>query len=416
MRGVAAAGLLLALFALVPASARAEVFAVAPGGSGLADALARAQPGDTLRLEPGRHAGGVTVGMPLTLEGLNGAIVEGDGAGNVITVAAPDVTVRGLIVRGSGVDLSTMNSGVYVGETGTRARIENNRIEENLFGVYLQGPADAVVADNVIVGRSDLRVNERGNGVQIWRSPGSAVLDNDISLGRDGIFVTNSGHNRFEGNSLSGLRYGIHYMYTHDSTIARNVTTNTRAGFALMFSDRLEVRDNLSIDDRQYGLFLNSANSSVVTGNRVRYAGEKCAHVYNSSKNEIRGNDFEGCAVGIHFTAGSERNRIFENAFVANATQVKYDGTRDHDWSVDGRGNYWSDNPAFDLDGNGIADAAYRPNDLIDQVVWDYPLAKLLLTSPAVQTLRWAQAQFPTLHPGGVIDSAPLMRRPGPGA
>ena len=50
-----------------------------------------------------------------------------------------------------------------------------------------------------------------------------------------------------------------------------------------------------------------------------------------------------------------------------------------------GRGNYYSDNPAFDLKGDGIADTAYRPNDLIDQVIWRAPAAKLLLNSPAVQ-------------------------------
>lgn len=81
---------------------------------------------------------------------------------------------------------------------------------------------------------------------------------------------------------------------------------------------------------------------------------------------------------------------------------------------MNGRGNYWSDNPAFDLDGDGIGDAAYRPNDLIDEVLWAYPVAKLLLNSPAVQSLRWAQSRFPALHPGGVIDSAPLMEPPDP--
>ncbi|TIV07101.1 MAG: nitrous oxide reductase family maturation protein NosD, partial [Mesorhizobium sp.] len=70
---------------------------------------------------------------------------------------------------------------------------------------------------------------------------------------------------------------------------------------------------------------------------------------------------------------------------------------------------YWSDNPAFDLNGDGIADTAYRPNDIFDKVVWTYPTAKLLINSPAVQVIRWAQAEFPALHPGGVIDSAPLM-------
>ena len=96
---------------------------------------------------------------------------------------------------------------------------------------------------------------------------------------------------------------------------------------------------------------------------------------------------------------------------------MKYVGTRWVEWSHEGVGNYWSDHAAFDLDGDGRADAAYRPNDLTDQIMWRYPAAKLLANSPAVSVLKWAQKSFPALHPGGVIDSAPLMtpRRISPG-
>ena len=113
--------------------------------------------------------------------------------------------------------------------------------------------------------------------------------------------------------------------------------------------------------------------------------------------------------IGVHFTGGSERNIFYGNSFIGNETQVKYTGLRLYEWSKDGRGNYWSDNPAFDLDGDGIADTAYRPNTLIDWVLWKYPLVKLLLSSPAMETLRYVQQQFPTLYPGGAIDSFPLM-------
>ncbi len=116
--------------------------------------------------------------------------------------------------------------------------------------------------------------------------------------------------------------------------------------------------------------------------------------------------------MGVHFTAGSERNEMTGNAFTGNQTQVMYVGTRSLDWSLRGRGNYWSDNPGFDLNGDGIGDTAYRPNDVIDQVLWRAPAAKLLMNSPATQVVRWAQAQFPAIHPGGVIDSAPLMTPP----
>jgi nitrous oxidase accessory protein len=82
-------------------------------------------------------------------------------------------------------------------------------------------------------------------------------------------------------------------------------------------------------------------------------------------------------------------------------------GTRRVEWTQAGVGNDWSDNAAFD--GDGIADREYRPNDLVDDLLWRYPQAKLLLNSPAVSVLRFAQSRLPALYPGGVVDTAPLM-------
>jgi nitrous oxidase accessory protein len=159
---------------------------------------------------------------------------------------------------------------------------------------------------------------------------------------------------------------------------------------------------------------MNYTNSSEVEGNRVEGGAEKCIFVYNAHKNRIAGNWLEHCQVGIHFTAGSERNAITGNAFVGNRVQVKYAGTRWVDFSENGRGNFWSNFPAYDLDGDGIAEGTFRPNDAMDRVLWTQPAAHLLLGSPAVQLVRWSQAAFPALLPGGVIDSAPLMRPVAP--
>jgi nitrous oxidase accessory protein len=389
----------------------AATIEVAPGGDSLTRAVAAAAAGDVLRLAVGTYDGPVLIDRALVVEGVPGSIVEGHGEGRTVEVTAPGVTIRGVTVRGSGMGLDKMDAAIFLDQTATGAVIEGNDIEDNLVGIYIHGARDAVARGNKIVGRVMANLNDSGNGIYVWNAPGAQVIDNDISGGRDGIFTVTSRNNVFRGNRLHGVRFAIHYMYTNDSEVSGNVSLGNHAGYVMMYSDRVAIRDNVSDGDDDRALLLNYANGSQIEGNVMR-GGEKCVFIYNANNNVLRGNWFEGCKIGIHFTAGSERNRMSENAFVNNQTQVMYVGTRSLDWSVGGRGNYWSDNPGFDLNGDGIADTAYRPNDVLDQVVWRYPAAKLLLNSPATQVVRWAQSQFPAIHPGGVIDSAPLMKPP----
>ncbi|MCF8479704.1 MAG: nitrous oxide reductase family maturation protein NosD [Rhodospirillum sp.] len=394
----------------------ASLWLVAGAGSAMAETLSKrldlATPGSLITLSKGIHAGPITIDKPLTLVGEDGAVIEGDGQGNVITIDAPDVTLRGLIIRGSGRTLEREPSGVFVTSEGDRAVIEDNRILDNLFGVYLKGPEDALVRNNEIANTNAPRVPERGNGVHLWNTPGSRVIGNDIRGGRDGIFTTTSKHNAFIGNRFRDLRYAVHYMYTNDAVIQDNDSQGNHAGYVIMFSNRIEARGNLSRNDRDHGFLFNYANDAQVIGNRVLDGGEKCIFIYNAHRDRFTENHFEGCAIGIHFTAGSEHNTVTRNAFVRNRTQVKYVGTRDVVWAENGVGNYWSDNLAFDLNGDGIGDRPYRPNGLVDQVLWRAPAAKLLLSSPAMRILEWAQSAFPAVLPGGVVDPAPLMDPP----
>ncbi|WP_293962059.1 nitrous oxide reductase family maturation protein NosD [Sneathiella sp.] len=375
-------------------------------------AISRANAGDVLKLGERVYEGPLTIDRSIQIMGGDGTAIQGDGRGSVITVQAPNVTLMNLAVTGSGLSLETQDSGIFLDKSATNARIEGNRIFDNLIGVYVSGAKNSVVRNNHIVGRQDLRMNERGNGVQIWSAPGTVIENNTIEHGRDGIFVTTSSKNLFKGNRMENLRFAIHYMYTNRSEVSDNISIANHIGYALMSSTDLVVENNTSQNDRDRGFLLNYANRLTMSQNVVTGGSEKCIFIYNSHRNRIYRNLLSDCLVGIHFTAGSQKNIISKNAFISNQTQVKYVGTRWLEWSADGVGNYWSDHVAFDLDKNGIADAIYRPNDITDQIIWKYPSARLLMNSPAVQILKYAQNQFPALHPGGVIDSAPLMQIP----
>ena len=448
MRHILTLGLAALIAAGLPCRATAATLRVAAGTPDLQAVLDSAADCDEIMLAPGTYRGPLWLTHRLTLSGVAGSVITGEGQGSVITVTAPGTVIRGLAIGGSGRSLEQMDSGIFVEQSAHDTLIEHNRLEDNLFGVYLHGAANAMVRHNSIIGRRGTQPGGVGNGVSVWNAPGAQVVDNDIRYGRDGVFVITSRNNLFSRNRFSDLRFAVHDMYANDSEISDNISTRNIIGYAMMFSKNLVVKGNVSDHDRDRGLLFNATNGSQISGNSVigglqpaerwataenrgsdegmpqteksavgagsgvRPGPEKCVFIYNTNNNRIFDNWLEGCEIGVHFTAGSEGNDIRGNAFVGNASQIKYVGSRHLDWSKNGRGNYWSDNPGFDLNGDGVADTAYRPNDLIDRVLWTAPAAKVLINSPAVQVIRWAQAQFPAILPGGVVDSHPLMAPP----
>lgn len=399
---------IILLFFSLTSTAFSQEIRVLPGS--LQQAITSAKIGDHLILQSGTHLGPITIDQPLTLTGEKNTVLQGDGKTSVITVNATDVTIQNLHIVHSGIQLATFDSGIMVMKAASRVRIKNNTFKNNLFGVYLRGADDPWVLNNQIEGKEEnLRMSERGDGISIWNTKGARIEDNQIQHVRDGIFINISHKNTLKNNHFTHLRFAIHYMYSHDNEISGNTSIGNDIGFALMFSNRLKIFDNVSKGDQHNGLMFNYTNHSQVWNNVIENVEKKGIFIYNSSSNTIHDNQLKGCGIGIHFTGGSENNHFFGNSFIGNRTQVKYVGTKYHEWSHKNRGNFWSDNSSFDLNSDGIADVAYRPNDLIDQVMWQYPLAKLLLTSPSIQTLRLAQSRFPALLPGGVTDSFPMM-------
>lgn len=405
----------------------AAVLQVTPEGPGLQQVIDQASAGDVIEIAAGNYAGNFVIDRPLSLHGREGAVLDGNGRDDVIRVRAADVVIRGLSIRNSGRDLTYMNAGVFVERSAARIRLQDNRIDTAGFGMWLDACADALVINNRVNGHEDVRSQDRGNGIHLYAVTGARVESNEIWHARDGIYIDTSNNNVLRNNIIHDLRYGIHYMYSHHNRVEGNRTYRTRTGYALMQSHHLEVHDNHSSEDQNYGILLNFITYSVIAGNRVEDvrtgtspggdgsiggAEGKALFVYNSLFNEIRDNVFERSDIGIHLTAGSEDNGVWNNSFVRNQIQVKYIATREQEWSREGKGNFWSDYLGWDRNADGIGDRPYEPNDAVDKLLWRYPNARILMHSPAVESLHWVQQYFPVIRPQGVRDSAPLMQLP----
>lgn len=412
------------LTSLWPGGAPGAADWTATPGQPLQPLVANAAGGDRILLAKGRYSGPLVIDRTLTLNGEDGAVIDGGGAGHAVVIDAPDTVIDGVDVENWGADLTAMDAGIFIARKASGSVVKNARLDGPGFGIWLDGVHDAVIEDNVIRGDASRRSQDRGNGVHLFNVENVRVEGNDIRRTRDGIYIDTSRQSLLRGNHMQDLRYGVHYMYAHDNRLENNSTTDTRTGYALMQSKRLTVLDNRSDNDRRYGILMNNITQSTLRGNRVRGIRQqesdgataisgndgKALFVYNAQYNRFEGNRFADSDIGIHLTAGSEDNEVTGNAFIDNRQQVKYVATRAQEWE----GNYWSNYLGWDLDDDGVGDTAFEPNDAMDRLLWRYPAAKLLMDSPAVLALRWVQRQFPVFRPQGVRDIAPLMAEPAP--
>jgi nitrous oxidase accessory protein len=399
--------LLAGVLALFFNTAWAAVLQVLPGES-IAAAIRTAQPGVQAARHLHRVAGQLLIDKPLTLQGIDRPTLSAQGSGDVIRVRSADVTVDGFILRDSGIDLSAQNAGVYVEPGSDRVKVANSALVYNLFGVWLNKVKDARVVNNVITGKRDLLSASRGNGIQVFNTSGAQILDNNISFARDGIYVDVSTNALFRGNKIHHLRYGTHYMNTNHSTWENNESYLNRGGLALMEVRDLTVRNNTAWGNTDHGIMLRTIQDSVIENNVVAGNG-RGFFIYDAEYNAVRANLVIGNRVGIHLTAGSSNNQVDGNDFIGNQEQIKYVAARDVEWGRT-QGNYWSNYSGWDQNADGVGDMAYEANDVVDRLNWQYPLLKLLLSSPSMQTLRFVARQFPVLRAPSILDKHPRMQ------
>ncbi len=380
-------------------------------GGSIQSAIHSSKAGDTIRVYPGAYSEDLTLDRQLTLEGIGKPLLHGSGKGSVITVTADGCAIRGFVIEHSGGELQQEHSGILL--KSNHNIVEENELHDILFGIYCFASGNNIIRRNVIRGRPELEVGDRGAGLHLWTSPANRIEENEVSVTRDGLFIQNSNDNWIRHNRIHDLRYGVHYMFSDANHFEENVFSNSVAGAAIMYSRRIEFRRNVFLHNRgfsSFGILLQECVECVAEENFIMDNGTGI-FLEALKKSVVRRNVIAGNDVALQIFGSSAENVFSENNFLDNLSPLQLVGNSSGSaWQENGRGNFWNDTRIYDLDGNGIGDVPYRIQNVFEYMEGNHPRLRLYLYSPAAQALAQAEETFPLVRGSQEVDPAPLVK------
>ena len=380
-------------------------------GPSIAATIARANPGDRIIVTRGVYTEPtIVVDRPLTISGEPGAVIDGSLATHTLRIDADDVTVRGLVFRNVSPSHVEDRAAIRVGAVHG-CRIEDNRIENAFFGIYLAGTTGCRVARNELVG--GVRTEDRsGNGIHLWSARDVDVIDNRITGHRDGIYLEFTHETRVSGNtSERNLRYGMHFMYSDGCRYEHNVFRDNSSGVAVMYTRGVVMADNRfegNWGSAAYGLLLKEIYDAQLSGNR--FVRNTTALVADGATRLVAdSNVFEENGWALRLLASTQDASFTGNSFVANTFDVS---TNSRQSTTRFRANYWDAYRGYDLNHDGTGDVPFRPVRLFSLLVERNEPTLILLRSAVVSVLDVAERVLPSLTPEMLADPTPRMRRP----
>ena len=360
--------------------------------------------GDTVLVHPYIYKEHIIISKSIKLIGIKRPVIDGDNKGHIISILARDVELSGLDIINSGKDFANSDAGIFCSKKAISIMIKDNMIKNSLWGIWVDASLNIKIIGNKIYGLKDRMSQRRGNGIHLFNVKFAKVISNYIESTRDGIYVFDSSESKLNGNTIRNLRYGIHYMHSNNNDMNNNLIENNTVGFALMFSRNLNINYNKIYNNKKNGILLRDLLHSRIYSNEIK-GSEKALFFYNSLFKTVKGNIIKRNHIGAHVWAGSFENKVFDNDFINNEFQTKFVGAKDEFWT----GNYWNNYLGWDLDQDKFGDIPFVGNGLVERLVWTYPMLRILLASPALQTLRMSESQFPLLRTPSIIDNRPLM-------
>lgn len=372
-------------------------------------ALAASHDGDTILVLKGIYKeGNIVIDKPVTLLGKEMPVLDGEKKYEILSVKSNGVVIKGLKLIGSGYGTLQEPCAVKIYDA-ENVVIEGNEFHDNFFGVYIQRGKNCIVKDNFLRA-SQKEEHQSGNGIHCWKSSHLQITGNRISGHRDGIYFEFVTHSVIWRNiATNNLRYGLHFMFSHNDAYFTNYFRNNGAGVAVMFTRNVIMMNNTFEEnwgDAAYGLLLKEISDCYLSGNHFI---KNTTGVFFDGSNRItvEKNVFRENGWGMRMQANCMDNHIAKNNFIGNTFDVSTNGTLTLNQFSE---NYWDKYEGYDLDKDKIGDVPYHPLSLYSVIVERNPPAMLLYRSFMIGLLDKSEKIFPSLTPENFVDNRPLMK------
>lgn len=374
----------------------------------LSAAVNMAQNGDVITLKEGDYQTvNVVVDKSIQIRGEGSACLLSANGGEIITISAPGVVVKGLCFEGVSANYLKENAAIRVKRT-KEFLIEDNAFTDCFYSVYLEKAKHGKIVNNVMRGNSRTEAAS-GDGIHAWYCDSLLIQGNDIQGHRDGIYLEFVNKSLIVKNySCRNLRYGLHFMFSNDDVYIQNIFEKNGVGVAVMFSRRIEMEGNSFMSNwgnASYGLLLKEIYDGIIVNNQFTQ-NTVGIFVEGSNRIEYSRNTFKKNGWAIKFSGGCESNMITNNNFILNSQDMLVSSGMMNSEIIE---NYWSAYKGYDLDKDGYGDIPYYPVKLYTYMLSEVPESVVLMRSLFVDLVNFAENVSPVFTPKEVYDSKPLM-------
>jgi len=348
--------------------------------------------GGVLRPEPGRYSGPVVLSRAITIDGQGKVIIDAEGNGSVLTIEANDITIRGLKLVNSGGSFDQANAGITL--KADKSLIENNIIDNTLFGINLLGGNDNIIRNNKI-SSIETTPSLRGDGLRMWNSHDNLIENNTFDKVKD-IYVTNSLTNRFINNHISQSRIGFELIFSHENEIIDNTIEHNSTGMILIYSNDVIVKGNSIKHLRSHAgsalAFKETYNVQVLNNKILHCAIGLSANAPLDPENVIllKNNDFIYNDIGLYFYGERGGHLVHNNRFEANLLDIQASvpsASFYNDW----QGNYWDTYEGFDNNLDGLGDTPFELYSWSDRLWIDMPMTRFFRGSPMMEAIDFIE-------------------------